>query len=199
MNEMIAQQLSVAKTVLSQAVDLLDNYLVSDQQLTVQSRFLPGSTIGTRIPSLLESLSNCFFTGKHLRHARDHFVLLIACISNPPPRVLSYDTRIRDTPMETNRTEARIALMDTIKQLEKVIPTVNFQEQISLHAVTPHLHSFQTTIGREVTNVLFLTVIFDQCWTAMVHQPALRTPLVDGEQDYIYGNARLISLPRSAS
>jgi len=130
---MVFQQLSVAKTVLLQAVDLLDNYLVSDQQLTVQSKFMPGSTIG-----------------KHLRHARDHFVLLIACILNPPPRVLSYDTRIRDTPMETSRADARTALMDTIKQLEKVIPTTNFQEQISLHAVTPHLHSFQTTIGREL-------------------------------------------------
>jgi hypothetical protein len=132
-NEMVFQQLSVAKTVLLQGVDLLDNYLVSDQQLTVQSRFMPGSTIG-----------------KHLRHARDHFVLLIACILNPPPRVLSYDTRIRDTPMETSRADARTALMDTIEQLEKAIPTINFQEQISLHAVTPHLHSFQTTIGREL-------------------------------------------------
>jgi len=131
--EIIAQQLAVAKTVLLQAVDLLDNHLVSDQQLTVQSQFMPGSTIG-----------------KHLRHARDHFALLITCILAPPPRVLSYDTRIRATPMETSRAHARIALMDTIKQLEKVIPTVNFQEQISLHAVTPHLHTFQTTIGREL-------------------------------------------------
>ena len=43
---MVSQQLSVAKTVLLQAVDLLDNYLVSDEQLKVQSRFMPGSTIG---------------------------------------------------------------------------------------------------------------------------------------------------------
>lgn len=50
-NEMVSQQLSVAKTVLLQAVDLLDNYLVSDQQLTVQSKFMPGSTIGIRISS----------------------------------------------------------------------------------------------------------------------------------------------------
>jgi hypothetical protein len=45
-NEMVSQQLSVAKTVLQQAVDLLDNHLVSDEQLKVQSRFMPGSTIG---------------------------------------------------------------------------------------------------------------------------------------------------------
>ena len=154
---MVSQQLSVAKTVLLQAVDLLDNYLVSDQQLTVQSRFMPGSTIGiSYIVTSETSVSNFFFIGKHLRHARDHFVLLIACILNPPPRVLSYDTRIRDTPMETSRADARTALMDTIKQLEKVIPSTNFQEQISLHAITPHLHSFQTTIGREVnSNLIF--------------------------------------------
>ena len=55
-NEMAVQQLSVAKTVLLQAIDLLDNYLVSDQQLTVQSRFLAGSTIGIHISSSLKSL-----------------------------------------------------------------------------------------------------------------------------------------------
>jgi hypothetical protein len=49
--DVLMQQLSVAQTVLSQAVDLLDNYLTSDEQLTVQSKFLPGSTIGARIPS----------------------------------------------------------------------------------------------------------------------------------------------------
>ena len=62
--------------------------------------------------------------------------------------------------METSRADARTALMDTIKQLEKVIPTANFQEQISLHAITPHLHSFQTTIGREVRNTAsFITFL----------------------------------------
>jgi len=171
---MVAQQLSVAKTVLLQAVDLLDNHLVSDQQLTVQSRFMPGSTIGIRkIIKSEVTVTNWPFTGKHLRHARDHFVLLIACILNPPPRVLSYDTRMRDTPMETSRADARTALTDTIKQLEKVIPTANFQEQISLHAITPHLHSFQTTIGREVSNTSFVIIFFcinvGQLWFTSLH------------------------------
>ena len=86
--------------------------------------------------------------------------------------------------METSRADARTALMDTIKQLEKVIPTTNFQEQISLHAITPHLHSFQTTIGREVNSTsFFLAFLFYQCWTAMVRQSTLCAPLVDGEQD----------------
>lgn len=44
--ESLQQQLSVAKTVLLQAVDLLDNYLTSDDQLTISSKYLPGSTIG---------------------------------------------------------------------------------------------------------------------------------------------------------
>lgn len=61
-NERVSQQLSVAKTVLLQAVDLLDNYLVSDQQLTVQSRFMPGSTIGISYIITSEvSVSNLFF------------------------------------------------------------------------------------------------------------------------------------------
>lgn len=56
-NEMVSQQLSVAKTVLLQAVDLLDNYLVSDKQLTVQSQFMPGSTIGIFILLRLKSIA----------------------------------------------------------------------------------------------------------------------------------------------
>lgn len=53
-NEMVAQQVAVAKTLLLQAVHLLDNYLVSDQQLTVHSQFMPGSTIGIPISSRLK-------------------------------------------------------------------------------------------------------------------------------------------------
>jgi hypothetical protein len=44
--DMVKQQLAVAKTVLLQAVDLLDNHLTSDEQITVHSQHLPGSTIG---------------------------------------------------------------------------------------------------------------------------------------------------------
>ena len=86
--------------------------------------------------------------------------------------------------METSRADARTALLDTIKQLEKVIPTTNFQEQISLHAITPHLHSFQTTIGREVSRAsFFVTTSLYQCWTVMVRQSTLCAPLVDGERN----------------
>ena len=44
--EVVEQQLSVAKTVLLQAVDLIDNHLTSDEQLTTHSKYMPGSTIG---------------------------------------------------------------------------------------------------------------------------------------------------------
>ena len=47
--EVVKQQISVATTVLLQAVDVLDNHLTSDEQLTIQSKHLPGSTIGPRI------------------------------------------------------------------------------------------------------------------------------------------------------
>ena len=45
----LTQLLSVSKTVLLQAIDVLDNYLTSDDQLTTHSKFLPGSTIGIAI------------------------------------------------------------------------------------------------------------------------------------------------------
>lgn len=145
------QQLSVAQTVLSQAVDLLDNYLTSDEQLTVHSKFLPGSTIGARIPSRIRrTWISCHTPGKHLRHARDHFVLLAESMNTPPPYILCYDTRIRNTPMETSRSCARQALMDTVKQLGEVVPDSKLNAPITLQAITPHMHEFQTTFGREV-------------------------------------------------
>lgn len=124
--------LQVSITILLQAVDLLDFYLTSDQQLTVNSKYLPGSTIG-----------------KHLRHARDHFVLLVQAASSSP-RILSYDTRSRNTPMESSRAVAREALTDTIHQLEQFVPTVQMCTPILLQAVTPDLQEFETTFGREL-------------------------------------------------
>ncbi|KAJ3936665.1 MAG: hypothetical protein NXY57DRAFT_984809 [Lentinula lateritia] len=125
--------LFVAQTVLEQAVDLLDNDLKEDEQLTVPSKFLPGSTIG-----------------KHLRHARDHFELLLICITSPPPYVLNYDSRSRNTPMEISRKAARTALLDTIRRLQTIVPTSNWNESITLNAVTPFPQTFQTTFAREL-------------------------------------------------
>ncbi|KAK0198580.1 hypothetical protein F5146DRAFT_1020228 [Armillaria mellea] len=131
--ENVAQLLSVSKILLLQAVDVLDNHLTFDEQLTVNSQYLQGSTIG-----------------KHIRHARDHFELLLACITAPPPYVLCYDTRSRNTPMESSRSAAKESLLETIRLLEEKVPTVDFQAPITLNAVTPHIQTFETTFGREL-------------------------------------------------
>ncbi|KAG1773070.1 hypothetical protein EDD22DRAFT_858864 [Suillus occidentalis] len=123
----------VSTTVLQQALDLVENILTSDDQLTAQSKFLPGSTIG-----------------KHLRHARDHFILLIECVSGPAPHIFSYDTRSRNTPMENNLSEAKEALKQTISRVEEVVPTANLDLPLTLNAVTPFMQTFETTFGREL-------------------------------------------------
>nr|GAT49733.1 predicted protein [Mycena chlorophos] len=130
----LSQLLDVCTTVLQQGVDLLDAHITSNDQLTVHSQFLPGSTIG-----------------KHLRHSRDHFELLLDCMkSGSPPYVLSYDTRLRNTPMEVDRHAAREALQGTIEKLQTVVPGIDEAAQIKLQAVTPYLHEFGTTFGREL-------------------------------------------------
>jgi hypothetical protein len=55
----VEQLTEVAIDIINQAIDLLSS-LADDKQLTYQSKYIPGSTIG-----------------KHLRHARDHYVLLV--------------------------------------------------------------------------------------------------------------------------
>ena len=88
--------------------------------------------------------------GKHLRHARDHFALLLDCVEAPPPRVLNYDKRSRNTPMETGRVAAREALDDTKQRLTSLIPHMQLNAPLTLNAVTPYEQAFQSTVGREV-------------------------------------------------
>lgn len=45
--------LEVSTVILQQAVDLVDNDLASDEQLTVHSQYMPGSTIGA--PTTVDS------------------------------------------------------------------------------------------------------------------------------------------------
>jgi len=127
------QLLSVSMAVLSQALDLVETVLTSDDQLTIHSKYLPGSTIG-----------------KHLRHVRDHFLLLLDSISSQRLHELSYDTRLRNTPMETKLEDARVALKDIISTLEEVVPTTKLEEPMTLHAITPHMQVLQTSFGREL-------------------------------------------------
>ncbi|KAI0034942.1 hypothetical protein K488DRAFT_76951 [Vararia minispora EC-137] len=131
--EQLQQLLDVSTKVLDQALDLLDNSVSDDGQLTASSRFLPGSTIG-----------------KHLRHARDHFVLLLDCISSPPPYVLSYDVRVRNTPMETSRKAAREAMDEVKKRLALLAPRVELNAPLTLNAITPYEQTFTSTVGREM-------------------------------------------------
>jgi len=129
----LRQLLSVSMAVLSQALHLVETVLTSDEQLTVHSKHLPGSTIG-----------------KHLRHARDHFSLLLDSVSSSGPHELSYDTRARNTPMETKLTDARVALKDIISKLEDIVPRTKLEEPMTLHAITPHMQVLQTSFGREL-------------------------------------------------
>lgn len=98
-------------------------------------------------------------SGKHLRHARDHFVLLVDSIPGPSESsdaaatsvpAFSYDVRSRNTPMETSRAAAIEALNECIEKLTVIVPRVPLNQPVALNAVTPHPQVFQTTFGREV-------------------------------------------------
>lgn len=128
-----AQLLEVARVILQQAVEFLEQNVVSNDQLTATSRYMPGSTIG-----------------KHLRHAKDHFALLLDSVSSPLPHTLSYDVRVRNTPMETSRQAAIETLKELIVRLGAVVPKIKMEETITLHAVTPYHQVFETTFGREL-------------------------------------------------
>lgn len=45
-NQELERLLEVATVVIAQAIDLLDNGLTSDEQISAPSKFIPGSTIG---------------------------------------------------------------------------------------------------------------------------------------------------------
>ncbi|KAI0651596.1 hypothetical protein C8Q79DRAFT_934125 [Trametes meyenii] len=128
-----ARLLEVSTVILRQAVELLEGGLGHDEQLTTHSNYIPGSTIG-----------------KHLRHARDHFVLLLEAVTTPLPHVLNYDKRARNVPMESSREAAICALNAAIAQLKDVVPTTRLAEPITLHAVTPYPQVLDSTFGREL-------------------------------------------------
>lgn len=129
----LAHLVFVSTTVLRQALDFVTDVLTDDDQLTRQSKSLPGSTIG-----------------KHLRHARDHFILLLDCVGGDGPYIFSYDTRTRNTPMESSLSEARIALADTISRVKAAAPLAKLDQPMTLNAITPFPQTFETTFGREL-------------------------------------------------
>ena len=94
------------------------------------------------------------YTGKHLRHARDHFSLLLDSIDPQTGNVINelcYDVRSRGTPMETSRAAAREALEECVERLEGLVPKTKKDEVVVLNAVTPHMQTFRTSFGREVS------------------------------------------------
>jgi hypothetical protein len=151
----LSHLLAVATTILQQALDLVENVLTDDSQLTTPSKHLPGSTIGTLLPHCLQTPPN-IHAGKHLRHARDHFVLLTEAIASSPPHILSYDIRQRNTPMESKLHHARDALKEAITKLEEVVPRTKLDTPMTLKAVTPHMQTLSTSFGREVSKPLKL-------------------------------------------
>lgn len=66
------------------------------------------------------------------------------------PYTLSYDIRVRDTPVETSPDSARDALLAIIEALKEVVTTTPRDTPIVLHAVTPFPAVMNTTFGREV-------------------------------------------------
>jgi len=128
--------LAVSETVVRQAIDFVRDDLSSDEQLTFRSKYIPGSTIG-----------------KHLRHARDHFILLLESLDADTGKVqdeLSYDVRTRNTPMETSCAAAMEALDDCANRLVQLVPKSDLDADLVLNAVTPHMQRFKTSFGREL-------------------------------------------------
>lgn len=174
--------MDVARTTLEQAIDLVETHLTTNEQLSADSKYLPGSTIGWfgHIPGLIQK--NNSLSGKHLRHARDHFMLLIDCMVAAKPHILSYDVRIRNVPMETSLDEARSAMRTALENLETIVSKVRLDEPITINAVTPHMQILETTFGREVCpSHTFCGHVVSNCVAALVLFFTCCTPLVDGE------------------
>jgi hypothetical protein len=53
--------------------------------------------------------------------------------------------------MEQDCEAARAALLETIQHLEEIVPQADPSTPITLQAVTPFLHEFNTSFGREVS------------------------------------------------
>jgi hypothetical protein len=94
------QLIIVGLAVLRQGLELVSKTLTDDSQLSFPSKLIPGSTIGRLICMETRHFKNkSSASGKHLRHARDHYSLLLESL-NSKPIVLNYDKRQRDRPME---------------------------------------------------------------------------------------------------
>jgi len=131
--DMVDQALYVSISVVQQALAFLADSQLTSDQLRYESKLLPGGSIG-----------------KHLRHAADHYNLLVKAASTEPPYSLSYDIRVRDTAVETSTDSARDAFLTIIGALKHIVTSTPLDAPIMLHAMTPFPAVMNTTFGREL-------------------------------------------------
>jgi len=131
--DMIDQALFVSVSVIQQALTFLADSKITSQQLSYPSKLIPGGSVG-----------------KHIRHAADHYNLLIKAVTGDPPHTLSYDIRVRDTTVETSPESARGALLAIIEALKDVVISTPLDAPVILHAITPFPAVMNTTFGREL-------------------------------------------------
>ncbi|KAG8733731.1 hypothetical protein FRC11_003347 [Ceratobasidium sp. 423] len=141
----VEQLTDVARDVMAQAIDLLENTLTDGKQLTYQSKYIPGSTIGQSTVYDYDGL---------LSPIVELAVLDVTSAKSPngqAPVTLSYDARIRDTPMETSITAGIEAFREAIKQLEDISKYAPEDLPVVLTADTgPYQQVLNTTYGREL-------------------------------------------------
>jgi hypothetical protein len=83
------------------------------------------------------------------RHILDHYRLLLDSLDHADNHV-NYDTRERDTPLETSRDVAIDSLRALIRRFEREQSRCSIDKPLQLLALTPEAQELSTTFGREV-------------------------------------------------
>ncbi|CAO1629504.1 unnamed protein product [Sympodiomycopsis kandeliae] len=133
---------SCALQILEQPLNLLKGGVIGDKELSAVSKSVAGSTVG-----------------KHLRHVLDHFRLFLDQVEGSLGNqttdlaVVDYDRRARSVPIETSVEAAYEEFSRTRDRIANFLSSPNgsiLDRSILLHATTPILQEFTTTIGREL-------------------------------------------------
>ncbi|PWN99028.1 hypothetical protein FA09DRAFT_359638 [Tilletiopsis washingtonensis] len=135
-----AQQamLECALQVLDQPIALLAAGSVGDEQMSATSSLIPSSTVGV-----------------HLRHAHDHFRLLLESLGSSASAsavALDYDCRTPAPAFERSAETARAELLKIKRQLQQAFGehAELMEKEVRLAATTPARLDFGTTVGREL-------------------------------------------------
>lgn len=84
--------------------------------------------------------------------------------------------------METSSSEAKKGILDSIDRIEKLLPNVELNTPLTLQAITPYLHAYETSFGREVVLSALTSINPGRSHLAvMVCLFAFCSPLVNGE------------------